>query len=94
MFLRSVCLLFSISFATGFLNNHYFAVMQSLGLRLRAVLTCKVYEKAIAVPHAVLNTSKSIGEIVGLVAIDINKISDAVHFVHITWTSVVSIVCT
>ncbi|OMJ10771.1 Metal resistance protein YCF1, partial [Smittium culicis] len=76
-------LLFSI--LQSFTVNQYFNVCMLTSVRVRSALVSAIYKKSLVLNNKSLNDF-STGEIVNRMAVDTERISDAIQFCHILWS--------
>uniref|UniRef100_A0A803KUU3 ABC-type xenobiotic transporter n=2 Tax=Chenopodium quinoa TaxID=63459 RepID=A0A803KUU3_CHEQI len=79
------------TFLVDFIRRHWIFKMQQIGLRIRGVITVMLYEKCLALPSASSQLqgdqggSRSGGELINAVAVDVEKIQGFIVYLHDTW---------
>ncbi|ESN92614.1 hypothetical protein HELRODRAFT_95925 [Helobdella robusta] len=66
--------------------HHHFNFTYTVGLRLRTALTSAIYRKSLTISQNA-RRSATVGEIVNLMSVDVQKVADACSFVHYSWSS-------
>ncbi|GMR50273.1 hypothetical protein PMAYCL1PPCAC_20468 [Pristionchus mayeri] len=78
--------MFALSEIRSLLFNHFFTVMITTSVQVQSVLTNAVYAKALRLSSSARN-SKTVGAIVNLMAIDIEKICQVMPITQHYWSS-------
>ncbi|GMS97817.1 hypothetical protein PENTCL1PPCAC_19992 [Pristionchus entomophagus] len=78
--------MFALSEVRSLLFNHFFTVMMSTSVQVQSVLTNAVYAKALRLSASARN-SRTVGAIVNLMAIDIEKICQVMPITQHYWSS-------
>ncbi|CAH1780875.1 unnamed protein product [Owenia fusiformis] len=79
-------LLFLLSIGRALVSQQHFLGKITTGMRVRSALTAAIYRKALKLSN---NSRKkySLGQIINLMAVDSQKISDVCNFLHNIWTA-------
>ncbi|CAJ0583799.1 unnamed protein product, partial [Mesorhabditis spiculigera] len=78
--------MFAASEFSSLLLNLYFYLMQRIGTRVQAVLTAAVYKKTLCLSNSA-RKEKTLGEIVNLMAIDIDRFQQITPSIHQYWST-------
>lgn len=85
----------SLLLFTGVLQTlieaQYFHRMFIIGLRLKTALMAIIYRKALKISNLTRKES-TVGEIVNLVSVDIDKLVDAIPYINLIWSAPLQIV--
>ncbi|CAK9296813.1 unnamed protein product [Gordionus sp. m RMFG-2023] len=66
--------------------HQYFQIVFVIGMRIKTILICTVYKKALKLSNSARKTS-TVGEIVNLMSVDTQKVSDVCAYVSLLWSS-------
>ncbi|CAK9297871.1 unnamed protein product [Gordionus sp. m RMFG-2023] len=69
-----------------FILHQYFQIVFVIGIRIKTILICTVYKKALKLSNSARKTS-TVGEIVNLMSVDTQKVSDVCAYVSLLWSS-------
>ncbi|KAL3102262.1 hypothetical protein niasHS_003671 [Heterodera schachtii] len=83
--LLAVCMFIASEFSSLLLNNYYY-LMFRLGTRIQSVLVCAVYKKALRLSNSA-RRQKTVGEIVNLMAIDVDRFQQIAPQTHQYWST-------
>ena len=72
------------------LQNQYLEKMFLLGMKARTTLTAVIYKKSLLVPLSTRKES-SIGEIVNLMSVDVQRIMDVFPYINMIWSAALQI---
>ena len=78
--------MFVASELSSLLLNNYYYLMYRVGTRIQSVLTAAVYKKTMTLSNAA-RREKTVGEIVNLMAIDVQRFQDITTFMMLFWSS-------
>ncbi|OQV17365.1 Canalicular multispecific organic anion transporter 2 [Hypsibius exemplaris] len=78
-------MLFTATLLT-FAQSHYFFVASRLGMQIRAAIIASVYRKSLLITSAEKRTS-NLGEIVNLMSVDAQRLSDLMMYVNLIWSA-------
>jgi ATP-binding cassette, subfamily C (CFTR/MRP), member 1 len=70
--------------------RHYFFACYRVGIRIRAALLLTIYRKSLTI-DSTYYTTHPVGQITNLMSVDVQRIQDAVPFLHAIWYSVVQV---
>ncbi|XP_075210358.1 multidrug resistance-associated protein 1-like [Lycorma delicatula] len=79
----SVCL-FIVVMVQTFLSSQYFFRIFTIALKIRLCLTSVIYRKGLLLSSP-SKKEQTVGQIVNLMAVDVNKCSDVLPFVNMVW---------
>lgn len=79
-------LMFGASFTESILNNQYEYNLAVLGTKMRSAVLDAVYQKALRLSADAKNKYTT-GQIVNLMSVDAQKISDFILFINVSWSS-------
>ncbi|CAK9296811.1 unnamed protein product [Gordionus sp. m RMFG-2023] len=65
--------------------NQYFQIVFAIGMRIKTILICAVYKKALRLSNSARKTS-TVGEIVNLMSVDTQKVSEVCSYVSLLWS--------
>ncbi|KAG8328052.1 Canalicular multispecific organic anion transporter 1 [Homalodisca vitripennis] len=91
-FVYSVALFVMAELQTLF-NHHHMMNMYIVGLNCRTSIMSAIYKKALRISNSARKTS-TVGEVVNLMAVDVQRIADFAPAAHMFWTSPIIILCT
>ncbi|KHN70623.1 Multidrug resistance-associated protein 1 [Toxocara canis] len=83
--------MFFVALFQSFILHQYFHTMFSLGMNIRSVLTSTVYAKALALSNSA-RKNRTVGEIVNLMSVDIQRIQDMTSFVMLFWSAPLQVI--
>jgi ABC-type multidrug transport system fused ATPase/permease subunit len=88
-----ICALFLlVQYATSVSLHQYFDKVFGVSLQIRAGLVAMVYRKALRLSHA-SRSHKSLGELVNLMSVDVQRVTDLVPYLHnLVWSSPLQII--
>jgi len=78
--------MFVIAMVQSMILHQYFHIMFRLGMNIKSVLTAHVYKKALRLSNQA-RRNRQIGEIVNLMAIDVQRFQDITTFMMLFWSS-------
>ncbi|OWA50131.1 Canalicular multispecific organic anion transporter 2 [Hypsibius exemplaris] len=81
----ALLLLFTATLLT-FAQSHYFFVASRLGMQIRAAIIASVYRKSLLITSAEKRSS-NLGEIVNLMSVDAERLSDLMMYVNLIWSA-------
>ncbi|KAI1704939.1 ABC transporter transmembrane region domain-containing protein [Ditylenchus destructor] len=79
-------LMFFVSELRSFMVNQYFFVMFRAGIKVQTVLTAAVYKKTLRLSSAA-RRERTVGQIVNLMAIDVERFQMITHQIQLFWSS-------
>ncbi|CAJ0955155.1 unnamed protein product, partial [Mesorhabditis belari] len=79
-------LMFIVALIQSMILHQYFHGMFRLGMNIRSVLTSAVYKKALSLSNNARKT-RTVGEIVNLMTVDIQRFQDMTTFVMLFWSA-------
>lgn len=80
-------ILFAVQFAGSVALHQYFDKMFDVSLRMRAALVTCIYRKSLRLSHS-SRQYKSLGELVNLMSVDVQRLTDLVPYLHnLLWSS-------
>eukprot|EP00761_Pharyngomonas_kirbyi_P013067 gb/GECH01013094.1/.p1 GENE.gb/GECH01013094.1/~~gb/GECH01013094.1/.p1 ORF type:complete len:1376 (+),score=357.92 gb/GECH01013094.1/:1-4128(+) len=85
-----VVLLFVMKIASLLMIHQYFHVVMTTAIRVRGGLITGVYNKSLGLSNSA-KQGKTTGEIVNLMSIDTQRISDLLTYLHMSWSGAVQI---
>ncbi|XP_068210698.1 multidrug resistance-associated protein 1-like [Palaemon carinicauda] len=77
-------LLMLITLLTTFVKNIFYYIDQTLGTQLRSTIMSAVYRKALVLSNSARRES-TVGEIVNLMSIDSQRLSDTLLYINLAW---------
>ncbi|CCE80487.1 Piso0_003604 [Millerozyma farinosa CBS 7064] len=83
--------MFLVSVSQTFFFNQYFRRVSDLGMRIKTSLTSSVYKKSMILSSEAKQES-STGDIVNLMSVDVQRMSDLVQNVQIIWSGPLQII--
>jgi len=89
----SICFMFfSVQYVASVALHQYFDEVFKVSLQIRAGLVACVYRKALRLSHA-SRSHKSLGELVNLMSVDVQRMTDLVPYLHnLAWSSPLQII--
>uniref|UniRef100_A0A915DK60 Multidrug resistance-associated protein 1 n=1 Tax=Ditylenchus dipsaci TaxID=166011 RepID=A0A915DK60_9BILA len=78
--------MFAVALLQSMILHQYFHGMFRLGMNIRAVLTSVVYKKALMLSNT-SRKNRTMGEIVNLMSIDIQRLQEITTFIMLFWSS-------
>uniref|UniRef100_A0AC35TYJ0 Multidrug resistance-associated protein lethal(2)03659 n=1 Tax=Rhabditophanes sp. KR3021 TaxID=114890 RepID=A0AC35TYJ0_9BILA len=78
--------MFLVALLQSMIINQYFRNMFQLGMNIRSVLISTVYRKALFL-SSMARRNRSVGEIVTIMSVDIQRIQDITTFIMLFWSS-------
>uniref|UniRef100_A0A1I7YAB2 Multidrug resistance-associated protein 1-like n=1 Tax=Steinernema glaseri TaxID=37863 RepID=A0A1I7YAB2_9BILA len=84
-------LMFVCALVQSLILHQYFHNMFRLGMNIRSVLTSAVYAKALNLSNAA-RKNRTVGEIVNLMSVDIQRFQDMTNFVMLFWSSPLQVI--
>jgi len=85
-----VALLFCTLTLQSLLTSQYFERMFVIGVKVRTVLVAALYKKSLKISSAAKKES-TVGEIVNLMSVDVQKFMDLLPYVNVLWSSLLQI---
>ena len=85
-----LALLFCTVSLQSVLTSQYWERMMVIGVKVRTALVAALYKKSLRISSAARKES-TVGEIVNLMSVDVQKFMDLLPFVNILWSSVLQI---
>lgn len=79
-------LLFAVASAKTLFFAQYNKCMAFVGVRIRTALIGKIYQKSLSLSNTA-RKSKTVGEIVNLMAVDTERLKELTMYINMTWTS-------
>ncbi|VDK43346.1 unnamed protein product [Anisakis simplex] len=83
--------MFIVALFQSFVLHQYFHTMFTLGMNIRSVLTSAVYAKALSLSNSA-RKNRTIGEIVNLMSVDIQRFQDMTSFVMLFWSAPLQVI--
>uniref|UniRef100_A0AC34QBL2 Uncharacterized protein n=1 Tax=Panagrolaimus sp. JU765 TaxID=591449 RepID=A0AC34QBL2_9BILA len=83
--------LFTVALVQSMILHQYFHNMFRLGMNIRSILTSVVYRKALFLSNKA-RKNRTVGEIVNLMAVDIQRIQDLTSFINLFWSAPLQII--
>ncbi|OQV17373.1 Canalicular multispecific organic anion transporter 2 [Hypsibius exemplaris] len=84
-YLYAVLMLVTATMLT-FAQNHYFFIAGRVGMQIRAAVIASVYRKSLVITSAAKRAT-NIGEIVNLMSVDAQRLSDLMMYVNLIWSA-------
>ena len=85
-----VALLFCTLTLQSLLTSQYFERMFVIGVKVRTVLVAALYKKSLRISSSAKKES-TVGEIVNLMSVDVQKFMDLLPYVNVLWSSLLQI---
>uniref|UniRef100_A0A914CYF4 ABC transmembrane type-1 domain-containing protein n=1 Tax=Acrobeloides nanus TaxID=290746 RepID=A0A914CYF4_9BILA len=79
-------MMFVIVLVQSMILHQYYHAMFRLGMYIRSVLTSMVYKKALVLSNK-SRKNRTVGEIINLMSVDIQRLQDSTFFVNSFWSS-------
>uniref|UniRef100_A0A914LQE5 Uncharacterized protein n=2 Tax=Meloidogyne incognita TaxID=6306 RepID=A0A914LQE5_MELIC len=81
----AVCM-FLLNFIQSMFIHQYFHIMFRIGMNVRSILTSAIYKKALLLSSNA-RTKRTIGEIVNLMTVDIQRFQDMASWINFMWSA-------
>ncbi|KAL7641498.1 UNVERIFIED_CONTAM: hypothetical protein RMT77_007369 [Armadillidium vulgare] len=83
--------LFAVTELQSFLNAQQYVIMNITGLKIRSMVISAVYQKALKISSSSKKES-TVGEIVNLMAVDVQRFLDLIGYINTLWTAPIQII--
>uniref|UniRef100_A0A1I8B942 Multidrug resistance-associated protein n=1 Tax=Meloidogyne hapla TaxID=6305 RepID=A0A1I8B942_MELHA len=81
----AICM-FLLNFIQSMFIHQYFHIMFRVGMNIRSILTSAIYKKALLLSSSA-RTKRTIGEIVNLMTVDIQRFQDMASWINFLWSA-------